>query len=331
MTRARHAPLIAVCLAAAALSLAVPAYAQTARVELHSIRTVTLTDEQFLNGVKQGQPATIAGELRLPRPGTDRLPAVVFLHGSGGVNSSVADRWTQELLGVGIATFVMDSFTGRGIVTTSNIDTGGQAQLGRLVMTLDAYRALELLARHPRIDPARIAVIGFSRGGQSALYASLRRFQRMHGPAGLEFAAYIPFYAACGTTYRDDGQITDRPIRIHHGAADDYVPVAPCRPYVARLRAAGKNVELTEYPNAHHVFDNPGFKTPVTAARSETTRNCTLHEDQNGRIINSRTGQPFTYKDPCVEFGPTLAYNAEAHAASVKAVKEFLGTTFRLQ
>lgn len=309
---------------------AVPAWAQTARIELYSIRTTTLTDEQFLNGVKEGQPVTIAGELRLPRPGTDRLPAVVFLHGSGGVNSSVADRWTQEFLSMGIATFVMDSFTGRGLVTTSNVKTGGQAQLGRLAMIVDAYRALELLSRHPRIDPARIAVMGFSRGGQSALYASVQRFQRMHGPAGLEFAAYIPFYASCNTTFRDDGGVTDRPIRIHHGAADDYVPVAPCRPYVARLRAAGKDVELTEYPNAHHVFDNPGFKTPAKAENSETTRNCILHEGPNGRVLNSKTGQPFTYKDPCVEFGPTLAYNAEAHAAAVKTVKEQLRTTFRL-
>jgi hypothetical protein len=31
-----------------------------------------------------------------------------------------------------------------------------------------------------------------------------------------------------------------------------------------------------------------------------------------------------------VEFGPTLAYNAEAHAASVKSVKEFLAATFLL-
>lgn len=326
----RHALLFRCFINLAALPLAVPAFAQTARIEIHAVRTTTLSDEQFLNGSKDGKPDTIAGELRIPRPGTDRLPAVVFLHGSGGVGPSL-DDWSREFLGMGIATFVMDSFTGRGIVTTNNVDTVGQSQLGRLAMIIDAYRALELLARHPWIDPSRIAVMGFSRGGQSALYASVRRFQKMHGPTGLEFAAYIPFYAACNTTFREDGDVTDRPIRIHHGAVDDYVPVAPCRPYVARLRAAGKNVELAEYPNAHHVFDNTGFKTPQKAAKSETTRNCTLHEDQNGRIVNSRTGQIFTYKDPCVEFGPTLAYNAEAHAVSVKAVKELLAATFRRQ
>jgi dienelactone hydrolase len=313
------------------LIIAISAHAQTARIELHAIRSSTLTDEQFLKGVKEGHPVTLAGELRLPRPGTDRLPVVVLLHGSGGVNSRIADDWTRELLSMGIATFVVDSFTGRGLVNTNNVKTGGQAQLGRLAMVVDAYRALELLARHPRVDPDRIALMGFSRGGQSALYASVQRFQRMHGTAGLAFAAHIPFYAPCNTTYREDAVVTDRPIRIFHGAADDYVPVAPCRLYVARLRAAGKNVELTEYPDAYHVFDNPGFKNPVKAANSETTRNCVLHEDQNGRVLNSKTGLPFTYKDPCVELGPTLAYNAEAHAAAVKAVKEQLAAAFGMK
>jgi len=317
---------LAIVFGAAFLTSWVPAGAQTVRVEIHALQTTTLTDEQFLNGIREGKPVTIAGELRIPRPGTERLPAVVFMHGSGGVNAS-HDRWAQEMLGMGIASFVMDSFTGRGIVETSS----DQTRLGRLAMIVDAYRALDMLARHPRIDPQRIALIGFSRGGQSVLYAGVRRFQRMHGPASLEYAAYIPFYAACNTTFREDGDVTARPIRIHHGLADDYVPVAPCRPYVARLRAANKDIVLTEYPNAHHAFDNPANPQPIKAARSQSTRNCLMHEDPSGRVINDATGQVFTYKDACVELGPTLGYNAEAHAASVKAVKTFLASTFRLQ
>lgn len=54
--------------------------------------------------------------------------------------------------------------------------------------------ALAVLGRHPRIDPERIAVMGFSKGGFAALYSSLRRFARMHGPAGLTFAAHVAFY-----------------------------------------------------------------------------------------------------------------------------------------
>ncbi len=103
--------------------------AQTVRIEVHPLPSMTLTDQQFLTGAKDGKPVVLAGELRIPRLGTDRLPAVVLVHGSGGVGANV-DRWSQELNGIGVATFILDSFTGRGIVNTGT----DQAQLGRLAM-----------------------------------------------------------------------------------------------------------------------------------------------------------------------------------------------------
>jgi dienelactone hydrolase len=311
-------------LAAALLPALAPA--QIARVEVYPVQSVTMSDQDFLNGRKDGRPVMLAGQLRIPRPGTDRLPAVLLLHGSGGVGTNVVD-WEEQLNSIGVATFVLDAFTGRGIVGTST----DQAQLGRLAMTYDAYRALEILEKHPRIDPQRIALMGFSRGGQSALYASLKRFQRMHGPAsGRDFAAYMPFYAPCGTKYIDDDEVSPNPIRLFHGAADNYVPVAPCRDYVARLKAKGARVTLTEYPGAYHVFDGRNFKTPVIAAKSQSTRNCQLAETQNGVVVNVKTKQAFSYADPCVELGPTIAYDEKAHAESVKAVKEFLAATLKL-
>ena len=64
------------------------AVAQTfARMEVRSIDSVTLSGEQFLTGDTNGKPVVLAGELRIPRPGSDRLPAVILVHGSGGVKS----------------------------------------------------------------------------------------------------------------------------------------------------------------------------------------------------------------------------------------------------
>jgi len=298
--------------------------AQTARIEIHPFKSVTLSDQQFLTGDKNGTAVTVAGELRIPHRGNDKIPVVVLQHGSGGVGGNI-DRWVQELGGIGLATFVVDSFTGRGLRSTS----ADQELLGRLNMIVDDYRALELLAVHPRVDPARIALMGFSRGGQSVLYASMKRFQRMHGPEALEFAAYVPFYPPCFTTYIEDENVSDKPIRIHHGAADNYVPVAPCRLYVERLRKAGKDVVLTEYPNAYHLFDNPLINVRH-APHSETMRRCRLNEESGGVIVNSETKQPFTMDDACVERGPTVGYNAAATAAATDAVKAFLRTTLKV-
>jgi dienelactone hydrolase len=297
---------------------------QVARLEIHSFPSMTLTDQEFLTGKKDGKPVTIAGELRLPRPGNDRFPAVVLLHGSGGVKGNILD-WEQELNAMGVATFILDGFTPRGIVNTSN----DQSQLGRLAMIFDVYRTLEVLARHPRIDPKRIALMGLSRGGQVALFSSMKRFQRLHSPVDQEFAAYIVFYPPCNTILREDEDVADKPIRIFIGSADDYVPVAACRAYVERLKAKGKNVQLTEYEGAGHNFDNRRLKTPLKLEKAQTVRRCELAEADNCVIINVKTKQPFTYADPCVEYGPTLAYNEKAATEARKAVKEFVTTTLK--
>jgi len=280
---------------------------------------MTLTDEQFLTGVKDGKPDIIAGELRIPRPGKDRLPAIILVHGSGGIMDNV-DSWSKELNKIGIATFVLDGFAGRGIVDVVT----DQRQLGVLTMINDAYRVLELLAKHPRIDPSRIGIMGFSRGGQVALYASLKRFKRMYAPIDIEFAAYLGFYTPCYITFIDDGEVSDKPIRLFHGLADDYVPIGPCQDYVKRLQKAGKDVQLIEYPDAYHNFDLTVIKAPIRLPEAQTARNCRREENPVGRIINSQT-------EPCGERGATIAYNAQAHSESLKAVKEFLMVTFKLK
>ncbi|GGC65779.1 dienelactone hydrolase family protein [Undibacterium terreum] len=309
------------CLGICILACIAPAsvFAQVARMEIHTFPSMTLSDQEFLTGSKDGKAVTLAGELRLPRAGSDRLAAVVILHGSGGINGGITD-WAQDLNAMGVATFVIDSFTARGITNTFN----DQAQLGRLAMTIDAYRALDLLARHPRIDPARIALMGFSRGGQPALYASLKRFQKMHSTAGLEFAAYMPFYAACGTSYLEDEGVAGKPIRLFHGVADDYAPIAACRSYTARLQAAGKDVVLTEYAGAGHVFDWQALKKPVKLEKAQRTGQCVLAEAQDGVIINAKTKQAFSYADPCVDLGPTIAYDEKASNEARRDVKNFV-------
>jgi dienelactone hydrolase len=327
MTRIFQAGWLILGLAWAQWAVAEPSLKDlAARTEVRAIETLTLTDQQFLTGDKNGKAVTVAGQLRFPQGAPGRLPAVILQHGSGGVNGG-HELWAKTFNEMGIASFLVDSFSGRRLTSTST----NQALLGRLNMVLDGYRAFDVLANHPRIDPARIVVMGFSRGGQSTLYASMKRFQQMWNPRAA-FAAYIPLYASCNTTFIGDTDLGPAPVRQFHGAADDYVPVAPCRPYFERLRAAGRDVLLTEYPGAHHGYDNPlGNKTPTVSKGSQSVRACKLKEEPLGTIINAETGQPFTYQDSCVQTDPHAGYNEAAANATRTAVKEFVRTVFKLE
>jgi dienelactone hydrolase len=191
-------------------------------------------------------------------------------------------------------------------------------------MMVDAYRALAVLSKHPRIDAGRIAVMGFSKGAAAAVYSSNERFRNMYGPSNVEFAAHIGMYTPCNTTYRDDDKVSSKPVRLFHGQADDWVAIQPCRDYAERLKKAGADVALTEYPGATHAYDYFVLKEPVKVPLAQTSRNCLLAEGEAGQILNSKTGARFTLNDPCIEKGTTVAYDEAATTATVKAVKDLL-------
>jgi dienelactone hydrolase len=306
---------------------------QSARAEtfvstqVYPIPTVTLTPKQFLTGDQNGKPAVAAGVLRIPGPpaATDKLPAVILVPGVGGPDAS-HDRWAEELNSIGIGVFILDPYAGRGAFTINE-----RAQFGQRTMIVDSYRALALLAENPRIDPARIAVMGFSLGGGAGLYSSNERFRKIYGPSTTQFAAHIALYSGCDLIYHDDTKTTGKPIRLFHGAADDWVSIVPCRSYVERLKKAGADVTLTEFADAYHAYDVSYFATPVTLPNAPTIRNCSLEEGENGEILDSKTGKPFDGQNPCIEKGVHIGYNDAAYQATLKAVKDFLRATFNIK
>jgi dienelactone hydrolase len=229
-------------------------------------------------------------------------------------------------LSMGISTFTLDPFAGRGIISTV-VD---QSQLGRLNEILDVYRSVAALASHPRVDPARIAVMGFSRGGQAALYASLKRFHKLWNPTGVDLAAYIALYPPCNTTYIDDIDVSERPIRMFHGISDDYVQIEPCREYFQRLKSMAKDIQMSEYPETWHAYDFPVFSSSPTIVQNAQTTHCVMKEQQIGLIFNVATKSPFTYTDACVGRNPHVAYSATSTHSTEDAVKSLLKTVFNL-
>ena len=189
-------------------------------IEIVNFQTLTFPGSlfipPFMAAPQEGKPATIFGVLRLPE-GTGRVPAVVITHGCSGITGAET-YWAESLVKLGVATFVVNSFAGRGIPRACS----GHHTISPASMLTDVYRARDFLAAHPRIDLMRIALMGFNFGGRTALWASHPRLQQRYDLGSSRFAAHLAFYpTSCHIRLADEDQVGDAPIRIFHGAADN--------------------------------------------------------------------------------------------------------------
>jgi dienelactone hydrolase len=104
-----------------------------------------------------GLPALLGSAAKHTRP----YPAVIVLHGCGGLSShsaKIADRLGTR----GYAALTVDSLGPRGIAS----HCGGGLFVDQ---AFDAYAALRYLSQMDLVDPARVGVLGQSMGGSSVL------------------------------------------------------------------------------------------------------------------------------------------------------------------
>lgn len=294
--------------------------------ETFDVPTRTLSDEEVLReDARAGTPVTITGRLQGP-DGIEPVPVVILLHGSGGPSSGAIGAWRYYLNGLGITTLRLDSYTARGLEEVST----DPAASGYFTQLYDAYRAADALAADPRIDGARIVFLGSSRGGIASLYSAMTRFEEAFGPKDATIVARVSFYPLCNFELQGELEVVEGPIRLFHGAEDDWAPVAPCQDYVGRLQEVGADAEITVYPGALHQFDNVSGPALVTHPDGVTSRSC-MRREENGQLINMETGQPFSFQDACVEYGPSTQYNDAASTAAQVAVKSLLEKVFDLR
>jgi len=267
--------------------------------------------------------ALITGVLSFPDATTGPVPAVVILHGSSGVKPGEW-AWAKRINELGFASFVVDSFTGRGIKNTES----DQGQLSMTADIADAYVALRLLSTNPRIDKRRIGVMGFSRGGIGALYSSLEPFRQAVIDDDLRFAAHVAFYPSCGIRYTS-AHLDGAPILMLLGGKDDYTPASPCLDYADGLRAKGAQVTVKTYPEAYHGFDRP---TPIhVVKRATSARECHGNHDldtneftmqQGDRTVSGAEASAESRR--CLSHGVTLGGDPQGREQSPIAVAEFL-------
>lgn len=222
------------------------------------------------------------GELLLPE-GHGPFPLMVIIHGSGGVVKEREYVYAQELNAMGVAAFIVDSFTPRGVKSTYN----DQNAVFSNDMAEDAFMALMTLSTNPKVDVTRAGIIGFSKGATAVFRTALRSQAAQSKTKGkFLFKFHALYYPGCSS--QPYNLITQpAPLYMMLGEDDQYINNKACRLLADKLQKAGADIHLVIYPKAGHAWDVPGtWEEP----KAESYRNCLFEQQQDGTWTEKTSG-----------------------------------------
>jgi dienelactone hydrolase len=220
----------------------------------------------FASAAAASEQVTIPqGDSTLPavlyRPeGTGPFPSAVALHGCGGLMNSAGkilgrlNDWAERLVGAGIAVVFPDSFTSRGLATQCRVRERRVRSARERVA--DANWARHWLQNQPWVIKDRVALIGWSTGASTSLWAVRPRAAVRDGMP--DFRSAVAFYPSC-RRLGEAGWAARIPTLILIGRADDWTSAAACEQMVAGARGRSAGATLITYPGAHHEFDRPDY------------------------------------------------------------------------
>lgn len=226
------------------------------------------------------RPARLTGSLFVPGASAGPVPCMVILTSSAGVQRHREHFYAQALNEAGVAALIVDSFTGRGVRRT----VADQTLVSAAQMEGDAFAALALLRADPRIDAARIGVMGVSKGGGAALNAAIAVRQRWRNGFPHLFDLHVAICPGATAQHRDP-TTHGKPMFFMLAARDDYTPAPLAVDYAERMRSAGNPlIKVKIYGAAHHGWESIG---PVFDIKDAENWSCcqNLIEDDGRHFV----------------------------------------------
>ena len=171
--------------------------------------------------------------LQMPAKANGSVPLLVMMHGAGGRADRLLQRFGPAAEAAGIAVLAPDA--------RSSTWDAVRGEFGPDVGFLD--RALARVFETVAVDPARVAIGGFSDGATYAIALGL-----VNGDLFRRVVAFSPGFLVEGTP-------NGKPqVFVSHGTADPILPIDRCsRVIVPALRKRGYDVVFREFDGGHEV------------------------------------------------------------------------------
>lgn len=236
----------------------------------------------------------------LPPERTSPGPAVIVLHGSGGLLkdpdsdddgpelSSQFEEWAALLHREGYAVLLPASFYSRGFYEWHEAPSELDKEDRLRMRVLDAFAALEFACDQREIDCDRVAVLGFSNGASTAALSAHRRLEEVEILEDVlpskrpSFALSIPYYPGCGfqgevsLNMDEPSEFYDPaiPVFVQHAEKDSLLDDCETRlqqtELLVDLEGRSENLfQLRVYDGAGHGFDSSPNGSAEKRARIE--------------------------------------------------------------
>jgi dienelactone hydrolase len=192
---------------------------------------------------------TLKGYLAYDDALEGRRPGILVVHEWWGLTEYVRER-ARMLAGLGYTALAMDMY-GEGRQASHPEEAQAFATSVRENLPLATNRfnaALEVLEKHPTIDPDRTAAIGYCFGGGVVL--AMAR-------AGVDLDGVVIFHGHLATDVPARPGEVKAKILVLTGGADPFVPEEQIAAFKQEMEKAGADYRVIVYPGAKHAFTNP--------------------------------------------------------------------------
>jgi len=281
-----------------------------------------------------GSKADVPAQLDFPADGSGKYPAVVVVHTLGGYQESNEGWFAAEFRKAGFASLTYDSFAARRM----DASQAGGARPGDFASGVaDAYVALRSLAVNPRIEADKVAIVGFSFGGEVTHLAAFESFRRSLA-AEHRFAAFVSFYPAGVYAPRAEaGAYTGQPVLMLFGDRDDNLPLEKVNGFLRYQQTLNPSfpVQARVYNGAQHAWTVASPGPARFYPQYGSTKRCPyilLGRSGPGLLVDSKEA-PFDpgVIDVCLREGRgySMGYDADLRRKSADDVIAFLKRVLR--
>jgi carboxymethylenebutenolidase len=194
------------------------------------------------------------------------VPGMVVVHGQSGLENFIKDT-THMMALQGYAAVAPDLYHRDGPECKDDNPTR-KARLRDVSIIKDISAAIGFLKNHPRVDGARLGIVGFCMGGRLVYLMSAASKDLKAGVMFYGGGTMAPFGE--GPSPFDRTREISCPIQGHFGADDQNPSPEDMRKLDAELTRFGKVHEFHSYAGAAHAFCNTGSNNyrPHAAALS---------------------------------------------------------------